>query len=274
MTKDSVSKNAICAFTEEGLREFNAWLDRAEKAEPRRLTAEPPPVALLFDERYAREVGFGNPCVRRRFDKKYDLGMAVCAAANAENMRQLLANPNAWAWLSLYFHESTMPLKKGLWFTGVRSRHVVDTIEGRTQDQSHRHLVKGAATNVFRFGSYAAVLMGSPSGMSKIEEQIMSRKVDPPLAHLPELVKTLYRLYWDVDADDVKPGASGEANGSIMHFQDIVDQFDLTFDISHLEAERLYALLPAAFDRFKERVSSAANRRRVRRSEGPSATAV
>ena len=259
-------RHPIRSFTPEGLAEFRDWLDRSEVAEPKRYTAERPPTHLLFDSRYAVEVGYGDPVIQRQSDRKYDMGLEVCRAAGRDNMRSLMGDSNAWAWLSLYFHESTVPFKKGKWFTGARSRHLVEKIAGRRQDQSHRHLVKGAATNVYRFGEYAAVLMSEASGMSKIEEQIMSRKVDPPLAFLPELIKALYKLYWDVDADDIKSGAGGDGDGSIMHLEDLIGQFDLTYDVSHVKSDQLVGLLPKVFGKFQTEPTRRTARRRMRPS--------
>ena len=188
---------------------------------------------------------------QRRFEKKYDLGMEVCRALGADAASRLMPDANAWAWLSLFFHESTFPVKKGRWFTGDRSRHLVQTIRDRKQDQSHRHLVKGAVTNVRLFHGDARVLMTEASGQSKIEEQVMSRRDDPPLAFHREFVKALYRLYWDIDADEVKRGAGGDRDGSIMHLIDLLTQFDLTYDIGSLEADDFLGLLPRrAFRRF------------------------
>lgn len=68
---------------------------------------------------------------------------------------------------------------------------------------------------------------------------------------LPEVVKALHTIYWDDEADDIKPGASGDGSGSIMHVEDLIGQFDLTFDISHPNSERLVSMLPSAFGKFK-----------------------
>jgi len=238
------------AFTPQGLQEFRSWLDRAENNVPKRWTTEPPPTSLLFDDQYSRLVGFDGQLAQRRFDRKFDLGMEVCRALGREDTKKIESMPNVWPWLSLFFHESTFPQKNGRWFTGERSRHIVQTIQGWKQDQSHRHLVKSAVTNVLRFGEFAVVLMGNEIGQSKIEEQVMSRRVDQPLAHHKEFVKTLFRLYWDAEADDLKTGARGEGPGSIMHMIDLLTQFDLTFDISSLKAEDFMRLLPKDFDRF------------------------
>jgi hypothetical protein len=255
------------AFTPRGLQAFRDWLDRAEANIPRRLTAEPPPIELLFDDQYAKPVGFCGQLTQRSFQRKFDLGMEVCGVIGYENAGKLAVMPNAWAWLSLFFHETTFPKNKAcLWFTGERSRHLVQTIEGRKQDQSHRHLVKSAVTNVLRFGEFAVVLMGSEIGQSKIEEQVMSRRVDPPLAHHLEFIKALHRLYWDAGAGDLKSGAGGQGPGSIMHMIDLLTQFDLTFDISSLERDDFLKLLPNDFRRFTGEQERPATSKSSRRS--------
>ncbi len=237
-------------FTPEGLAVFEGWLDRAAKVGATRMTHEPPPTHVLEDDRYSKRLGFAGRLPVRLFERKYDLGMAICAGLGRDDTERLLLIPNAWPWLSLLYHESTFPQKNGKWRTGDNARHLVQTIHGRKQDQSHRHLVKSAVTNVHRFREFAAVLMGNEIGQSKIEEQVMSRRVNPPLAHHTEFVKTLYRLYWDAEADDVKSGARGEGPGSVMHMIDLLTQFDLTFDIASLEVDDFMRLLPNDFSQF------------------------
>jgi hypothetical protein len=104
----------------------------------------------------------------------------------------------------------------------------------------------------FDFDRYAAVLMGNADGQSKIEEQVMSRRVDPPLAHHQEFVKALYHLYWNAENDDLKSGARSDGSGSVMHLIDLLTQFDLTFDISSLECDEFLSLLPKDFDKFRD----------------------
>jgi hypothetical protein len=155
------------AFKPQGLQEFRSWLDRAENNVPKRWTTEPPPTLLLFDDRYSRLVGFDGELAQRRFDRKFDLGMEVCRALGREDTKKIESMPDVWPWLSLFFYESTFPQKNGRWFTGERSRHIVQTIQGRNQDQSHRHLVKSAVTNVLRFRP----ICGSADGQCRWPEQ-------------------------------------------------------------------------------------------------------
>jgi hypothetical protein len=255
------------ALTKEGLEIFRSWLDRAEDKIPKRRTSEPPPTEMLTDDRYSSPVGFGGPLLQRRFDRKYDLGMEVCRALGRENAEKIMNMPNVWSWLSLFFYETAFPRdKEARWFTGERSRHLVQTIQGRKQDQSHRHLVKSAVTNVLRFGEYAVVLMGTEIGQSKIEEQVMSRRVYQPLAYHKAFVKALHWLYWDAEADDLKSGARSEGPGSIMHMMDLLTQFDLTFDISSLEADDFMRLLPKDFSKFRSEEGKPSTSRAPRRS--------
>jgi len=93
--------------------------------------------------------------------------------------------------------------------------------------------------------------MGNADGQSKMEEQVMSRRVDPPLAHHQEFVKALHRLYWDAENDDLKSGARSDGPGSVMHMIDLLTQFDMNYDISSLECDDFLRLLPKDFDKFR-----------------------
>jgi hypothetical protein len=217
---------------------------------------EKPPIELLEDLHSVvlePEVEVGT----RRFSSKFEMGMEVCSAIEPERLTALWANDGLWAALSLTFHQSTFPVKDGQWFVGSPSRHIVARIPGRLQDQSHRHLVKGAAIAVSRFGADARVLMGGPHQQAKIEEQIMSRKADMGLASANEVVRAAYQLYYDPDADAVKRGAKSTGAGSIMRLIDVLAQLDVNYDIPSLEANEIIALLPKKeFGKFLPRSTS------------------
>jgi hypothetical protein len=102
-------------FTTEGLAVFKAWLDRAEQVAATRMTSEPPPTHILEDDRYSKKLGFAGRLPLRRFETKYDMGMAICAGLGRDDADRLLLIPSAWPWLSLLYHESTFPQKKGKW---------------------------------------------------------------------------------------------------------------------------------------------------------------
>ncbi|MCZ8172979.1 MAG: hypothetical protein O9272_14695, partial [Brevundimonas sp.] len=197
-------KKPIRKFTDQGLKLFEAYVATGPVA------TKPPPVELLFDDNLATPLGYGEVTVKP-FKQKFDMGMSVLTDLGRDNVTALLHQTAVWSWLSLLFHESTIQKKGHGWFVGSRLRHILDKPsenddEGAAdvQDPSKyssikpfRHLVYGAVFNVATFGSAARVLMEAPHEQSKIEENIMSRRVDFPLAGSEEVVKAVHRLYWD-----------------------------------------------------------------------------
>lgn len=239
-------KQAIRRFTTEGKIAFRDYLALGPR------TIKQPPTELLLDDRYSTPLAIGL-VEQRVFDTKFDMGMHVVAAVGKEKLPALLNEPDVWPWLSLYFYESTFPKKGSEWFIGARSRHIVERISGRQQDHSHRHLVRGAVVAVQRFDMHARVLMERPYQQSKMEEQIMSRKSDLGLAGSPNIIKLIYRLYWDASKNAVLKGAKGDGPGSIMRLITVLRQLDATFDVASLSPDRLLALLPRTeFKRFAE----------------------
>lgn len=207
-------------------------------------TDQPPPTWLLSKDEFSRELSPAFEIVCRKFPTKFEMGMEVCTAAGEDRLPALWPMDELWPALSLAFHQSTIPVRDGKWFVGSPSRHLVTRVPGRQQDQGHRHLVKGAAVAVSRFGVEARVLMGGPHEQAKIEEQIMSRKRDMGLASSKELVRAAYQLYYDPDKDAVKRGAKSTGAGSIMRLIDVLGQLDVNFDVPSLEASEILALLP------------------------------
>ena len=244
----AVTKKPIRKFTDEGLKAFEAYIDQGP------LVKSPPPVELLEDDRYSQPLGLGEVMVKTH-RMKFDLGAGILADIGKENAAKLLTEPNAWPWLSLLFHQSTMPKKLDTWFIGTKNRHIRGKIAGRKQEQSHRHLVYAAVFNVYRFAAAARVLMEGASQQAKIEENIMSRRRELPVASSTEVVKALYKLYWDpAKGGRVRKGAKSTGAGSIIRFIDLMRQLDATYDLLSMSAENVVHLLPKAeFGKFLER---------------------
>ncbi|MCW4460824.1 hypothetical protein OK349_03835 [Sphingomonas sp. BT-65] len=236
-----MSAYPIRAFTAEGLKRFSDYLEK--RTDDERRTAAPPPVELLHDAKYAADLHVGK-LSKNVFETKFDLAMSVAGNVGTDNLTKMLAEPNVWPWLSLFFWRSTFPFEKGHYIIGARSRHIVEKIAGRNQDHSHRHLVRGGVVAVHRFGPHARVLLGKASEQTKMEEQVMSRTAELGLAGSTEFVRLLHRLYWDPKKNAVRKGAKGQGKGSIMRVIEIMHHLDVTFDVQSLGAEQIEQLLP------------------------------
>jgi hypothetical protein len=226
-------------LSELGMAAFRTYLERG------RVAGEPPPHEVLLSDDYSRRVEPEVELRVRKFSTKYEMGMEICTAF-AERLSEMWNVDEFWAAMSLTFHASTFPVKNNEWFIGSLSRHLISRIPGRHQDQGHRHLVKGAASAVSRFGQEARVLMGGPHEQAKMEEQIMSRKSDIGLASSKEVVRAAYLLYYDPDKDVVRRGAKSTGTGSIMRLIDILKQLDVNYDVASLDAQEIVSLLPRA----------------------------
>lgn len=233
-----MKRSRIRSFNERGLAEFRQYVEQGK------LAPEPPPISLLTNDKFSQEIASSDFIGARLFSTKFDMGMAVARAVEETDLPKLFADDGAWPWLSLFFHESTMPQKGGNWIIGAPSRHLIERIPGRHQDQSHRHLVKAATINVSRFGTFSRVLMDLPSGQSKIEEQVMSRSTGLQLSTSKPFVQALNKLYWDDDRHTVRKGARGDGSGSIMRLIRVLNQLDATFDFASLTADEIVQLLP------------------------------
>jgi hypothetical protein len=58
------------------------------------------------------------------------------------------------------------------------------------------------------------------------------------------------RLYVDTATQRVKRGAGGKSGGSARRLSDVIEQFDLTWDLYAAAVEELVAVMPREFERF------------------------
>lgn len=206
-----------------------------------------PPVALLSDPACSEDAQVDGDLEQQVFDSKFDLGMAVCSAVGTKSVPKLLRDDAVWPWLTLFFSESTMPKKDGVWFLGDKSRHILGANKAawKEYDHHHRHLVRGAVQAVFQFNDRARVLLGKPDQHTKIEEQLLSRKVGMSFAYSEPLIEVVHRLYWDGPKARLRKGTKGTGAGSVVRLVGLLRQIDVTYDLPSLSADQLYQLLPA-----------------------------
>lgn len=183
----------------------------------------------------------------KRYTSKFDLGMDICAVVETAGIKRLMADERVWPWLSLFYADSTMPVRKdGLFFVGDAQRHLLgDKTVWSQYNHHHRHLVRGAVQAVSQFGTKARVLLGRPDEHSKLEEQLMSRKVGASYAYSESVMDVVNRLYWDGPKLKTKRGAKSTGMGSIVRFVQVLRQLDVTYDVASLDANGLYELLPS-----------------------------
>jgi hypothetical protein len=153
-----------------------------------------------------------------------------------------------WTWLSLfYFDELYPPAARVRRKPGERARWILNT-SGR---RYYRHLLAGP---FLIYKSHrdnpdrAMVLLCGPlADPGEIVAQIASRQEIVTNRGLMEAAKM---LYYDSSNRKPKRGAASKTKGAARRFADVMNQFDVTWDLYSLEAADVIRLLPDEFSRF------------------------
>lgn len=225
-----------------GLRIFGEYVSETVRDEP-------PPMHLLFDDKYTERLDLNLDVEALATDSKFDLGQSIVTGVSRDDdVPKLLADAALWPWLSLFHSSHTMPVRNGRRFIGKPHRHVItNSSDWAKYDHGHRHLVRGAVQCVHYFGIYARVLLGDAGSASKSEENILSRKSGYPLAYMRNAVEAYYDIHYDADAGRAGRGANSTGRGGIIHYVRCLSQLDVNYDIIALPAARILELLPADF---------------------------
>lgn len=154
-----------------------------------------------------------------------------------------------WTWLAMVYVRQLVKVEiDGSAVIKEKGRLIFDS----AFRQSHRHLL---ASPYYVYHIYAddpnvckAVLWNKMPVRGDIQEYILSRQV---IVQTPALMQTVTSLYFDEEAQDIKPGAGSKGPGTPRRYVVAVDQFGLTKDFYQKnDAEEFLRILPKEFDGF------------------------
>ncbi len=237
--------HTVRVFNSVGVEAFRKYLHE--------LVSDPtlsPPLDLLSDgsksEPLATNVEVDSS---REFANKWELGDYL-----AQTLETLMSDGRLdrdiglWSWLGLCFFDVTCPpSKSGNRKPGNDARHILT----RDYGAYYRHLLRGPWQACRIHGGNArAMLASAPFRLGEASEQLLSRQ------HLVENIgffSAVNRLYlkelqgsWDCVA-----GAAGKGGGTFRRLGKILKQYDRTYDLTVMNGDQIYGLLPREFDRFK-----------------------
>jgi len=231
-------------LNEQGVERFAAFLDSLKTDAPQLY-----PESLLSDPEASEEIEPATEVELRTFGSRF---------AIAEYLHSLLANSSItdvdrarglWAWLALLYFEQLCPKgKNGDRSPGERARYIPEF----TYRRIYRHLLLGPY-RVYRAHredpkQALALLCGKPHELSDVYRDLAE---DQELVRNPAVVGAATRLYFDQEKDRLKRIGHRSKPGSMRRLQQILKQFDVTWDLYSMNSEHLLAMLPEEFDRFK-----------------------
>lgn len=161
-------------------------------------------------------------------------------------LRNLERDVELWAWLSLhYFEQLCPPDDEGRRKPGERARWIPAVDDYR---KYYRHLVAGPY-RIYRAhrdnpSRVMAVLAGPVDQPGDIAEQLASRH---EIVTNKAAMALATALYIDPATGSPKKGAAGRGPGSARRLADILNQFDLTWDLYAMDAAAMQTMMPKEF---------------------------
>lgn len=232
-------------LNELGLDRLSDFLDSLSTQTPQELSDE-----LLSDPTVSEAVEPEVEIERRSFHNRFEAGQYLNQQLGSAGIVRLENDRGVWAWLALFFFEQLCPPDKtGRRKPGERARWIPAVGDFR---KYYRHLLAGPY-RIYRAHRdkpecTLALLCGPLHQPGDIVEQLASRQ---ELVTNVAVMEAATELYIDSDTKQPKRGAAGRSGGSARRLADVLNQFDVTWDLYAMKADDLVQILPSEFDRFR-----------------------
>jgi len=231
-------------FTDQGLERFRGYLHALSEG-----SVEPPPLKLLTDPEFSRQVAGQVQIDQKQFGSGLELAAYLDHVVEPypEWPDTVADDTHLWSWMSLFYFDQVCPVNdKGKRKAGRDYRHILEP----GYPNGHRHLLAGAylVYTVYGWGEeLSKLLLHAPVYMeSQLHHQIATRQ---SFITNRGIMESLHILYFDQSRNRPKRGALMDrtAPGSLYRFIDVVQQLDVTYDLYSMSGAEITGILPAEF---------------------------
>jgi hypothetical protein len=228
-----------------GLEQFGNYLDSIVGT-----NLHPIPSEILTDPATSELLEHDIEIEQLSFARRFEMAEYLVGKLSVLDNSRLEKDAGIWAWLALYYFEQLCTVdSNGLARPGARAKWIPETKDFR---RYYRHLLAGPY-QIYRAHrdnpQRALVLLcGSLNRPGEIVEQITSRQ---ELITNKAVIEAATKLYIDPNTEQPKSGAAGKGGGSARRLAEILNQYELTWDLSIIAADDLFNMLPREFDKFQ-----------------------
>ena len=202
------------------------------------------PDEILSDAATSDEV---NPAVEvesRAFGSRFEAAKYLSEKFEHAGLRRVRHDRGLWAWLSLFYFDELCPAgRHGRRKPGENARWVLEP----TVFRGYRQLLAGPYV-IFR--AYRdeperalAVLCQPLDKPGDVVAQLASRQ---DFLMNRAMMEAATHLYVDPVTRKLKPGAQTRGKGSTLRLVDVINQFDVTWDLYQMSAPDLLACYPTS----------------------------
>jgi len=188
----------------------------------------------------------------RDFSSRFELAQYLCDVL-PDAGPALDHNRGLWSWLGLFYFEQICPKRAD----GSRKIHQVQRYIASTDYRTYyRHLLRTPYVIYRLHGQFSrSILSPAVDTHGEFAEQLASRQEIITNRGLMEAVDHLY-FGPDGAGGAPKKGATNyKKGGTLRRLIDVIQQFDLTYDLYGMAAPEILGILPREFSRWMRRAS-------------------
>jgi hypothetical protein len=232
-------------FNSEGIKKIGEFLDSLNAERPIEL-----PEHFLADPEFSELVKPEVEIEQQIFKDRFDAADYMNKQFGNIGIEDLLHDRGIWSWLAIFYFDQLCPISgSGKRKPGAQPRWIPVVGDFRTY---YRHLLAGPF-RIFRAHrndpERVRVLLCNPlHSPGEIAEQLASRQ---ELVTNPSVMEVATQLYLNPETRKPKRGAASKnKGGTARRLAEVLNQFDLTWDLYFMSPEALLNMLPAEFERF------------------------
>lgn len=235
----------LARLNEKGIATFAGWLESVKSG-----GVVQKPEAILTSPDFTEPLSTEIEVESRLFESRYQAAEYFYGLFSTANLTDLDQDAGLWAWLSLFYFESVCPAdRKGIRKIGATARYIPEPGDYK---RYYRHLL-GGPYRIYRAHRddptrAMAVLCQPLDKPGDVVEQLASRQEIITNRGVMELATA---MYVEPRAKTIRRGAGGKSGGSARRLSDILEQFDLTWDIYAALGAELLAVMPKEFAKYK-----------------------
>ncbi len=237
----------LSRLTEEGISAFREFLVSQASEEPQVWSNIP-----LENPIYSTPVLPRTNFEGREFKTRFALAQHVYEKLAPLEIEGIDRDAALWAWIAWRYFGELCPEKERRFHPGDEARWIPAVTNFR---RYYRHLVAGPF-QVYRANRdnpkrALAVLAGPPDKPGDLVEQLASRQ---ELITNKCVLQVATQLYIDPSTQSPRKGSGGRGPGSPRRLANVLNQFDVTYDLYAMDASALAAMLPSEFNKFKKQL--------------------